>query len=73
MGRDRELDALADFVGCAGPLPAVLLFEGEAGIGKTTLWRAGVELAGDRFRVLDRWLRVPTTGRERPHHVVHAA
>jgi DNA-binding NarL/FixJ family response regulator len=52
VGRDRELAALADFLGSAPRLPAVLLLEGEAGIGKTTLWRAGVELAGDRFRVL---------------------
>jgi DNA-binding NarL/FixJ family response regulator len=52
VGRDQELAALADFFGSGERLPGVLLLEGEAGIGKTTLWRAGVELAGDRFRVL---------------------
>ncbi|TMK70215.1 MAG: ATP-binding protein, partial [Actinobacteria bacterium] len=52
VGRDRELGALADFFGSDERLPAVLLLEGDAGIGKTTLWRAGVELAVGRFRVL---------------------
>ena len=43
VGRERELAALAAFAerGSAGPL--ALLLEGEAGIGKTTLWLAGVE------------------------------
>ena len=32
---------------------AVLALEGDAGVGKTTLWEAGLEEAGDRgFRVL---------------------
>jgi DNA-binding CsgD family transcriptional regulator len=50
VGRDEELAALADFVG--GQLPAALLIEGAPGIGKTTLWLAGLALAGERFRVL---------------------
>ena len=29
------------------PLPAALVLEGDAGIGKTTLWRAGIEIAGE--------------------------
>jgi hypothetical protein len=33
--------------------PAGLVIEGEAGIGKTTLWRAGVDAARERsYRVL---------------------
>ena len=48
VGRDRELAALADLLGSDERLPAVLLLEGEAGIGKTTLWRAAVEEARAR-------------------------
>jgi DNA-binding CsgD family transcriptional regulator len=46
VGRDDELAALADFV-TGPPPPRILLLEGEAGIGKTTLWRQGVDL-GER-------------------------
>jgi hypothetical protein len=45
-------------------LPAALLLEGEPGIGKTVLWGAGLELAGERgFRVL---AAVPATAETRP-------
>ena len=53
MGRDAELGELRGFLGelVNGPTGLVLL--GEAGIGKTILWRAGVEEAGARLgRVL---------------------
>jgi hypothetical protein len=44
VGRDRELAAIGQFLE-GEDLPCVLLIEGEAGIGKTTLWRAGIEAA----------------------------
>ncbi len=50
MGRDEELAAIGRFLDSR---TGVLLVEGEVGIGKTTLWRAGVELAAGRsYRVL---------------------
>ena len=51
LGREEELAAISHFVhNRAGP--AVLLLEGEAGIGKTTLWREGIRLAAEQGRVL---------------------
>ena len=51
IGRDEELVRIAAFLATDGP--RALLLEGEAGIGKTTLWRTGLELAEDRgYRVL---------------------
>jgi DNA-binding CsgD family transcriptional regulator len=41
IGRERELSLILDRA--AGDSQAVLLLEGEAGIGKTTLWRAALE------------------------------
>lgn len=54
LGREREL-ALADaFLGFEAEGSRVLLFEGEAGVGKTTLWLAGVQRASELgFRVLE--------------------
>jgi len=46
VGRDEELRAISSFLEQT-PLSGALLIEGEAGIGKTTLWRAGVEAAGE--------------------------
>jgi DNA-binding CsgD family transcriptional regulator len=43
VGRDEELAAVGTFV--EGDLPAALLLSGEAGIGKTTVWRSGLEQA----------------------------
>ncbi len=52
-GRGRELASLAAFLAEARARPAALVLEGQAGIGKTTLWRAGVELARqESFRTL---------------------
>jgi hypothetical protein len=45
VGRDEELERLSRFVGDLDTLPGVLLLEGGAGIGKTTLWRAGLAAA----------------------------
>ncbi len=43
VGRERELEAVRAFL--SGPAPSALVLEGELGIGKTTLWRAGIETA----------------------------
>jgi len=42
VGRDRELGALATFLDGLSSAPSCLLLEGEAGIGKTTVWSARV-------------------------------
>ena len=53
IGREPELAALRTFVEAVPSGPRVLVLEGEAGIGKTTLWTAGVTLAHERgYRVL---------------------
>ena len=53
MGREEELGSLYAFIGDAGGPLAALVLEGEAGIGKSTLWLAGVEHARTRgLRVL---------------------
>jgi DNA-binding CsgD family transcriptional regulator len=53
VGREAEVAALAEFLDARARLPGVLLLQGEAGIGKTTLWRHGVGLAAERgYRVL---------------------
>jgi DNA-binding CsgD family transcriptional regulator/tetratricopeptide (TPR) repeat protein len=43
IGRDQELAALRAFLDANRDGPAALLLEGEAGIGKTTLWEALLE------------------------------
>ena len=54
IGRNEELARLEAFVEGTADGPPRLLLEGEAGIGKTTLWRAGVERAHELgFRVLE--------------------
>lgn len=45
VGRLAELAAISTFVAAVRPGAATLILEGEAGIGKTTLWREGVESA----------------------------
>ena len=54
VGRDEELGALDGFLGSKAALgPGALVLEGEAGIGKSTLWLAGIEAARERgLRVL---------------------
>ena len=53
VGREAELEALAAFLDGSSDIPGAFLLEGEAGIGKTTLWRRGIELAAARsYRVL---------------------
>jgi len=51
LGRDDELASISRFFE-AGSGPRALLLEGEAGIGKTTLWREGVRVARTRGAVL---------------------
>jgi DNA-binding CsgD family transcriptional regulator len=43
VGREEELSSLQAFVDDAMYEPARLVLQGEAGIGKSTLWEAGVE------------------------------
>ena len=46
VGRRRELGAIEAFLGRVSDGAAALAVSGPAGIGKTTVWEAGVELAG---------------------------
>ncbi|MDF2751383.1 MAG: transcriptional regulator, luxR family, partial [Gaiellaceae bacterium] len=53
IGREDELAALDAFFGGAAEGPAAIVLEGDAGIGKSTLWLAAVEAARSRsLRVL---------------------
>ncbi len=48
VGRDEPLARLESFVADLPRRPARMVIEGEAGIGKTTVWRAGVDAATSR-------------------------
>jgi len=48
VGRARELGKLSRFLDAAVAGPSMLVLEGEPGIGKTTLWQACVDAAGER-------------------------
>jgi DNA-binding CsgD family transcriptional regulator len=48
FGRDLELAAIARFLDSAPTWPNAVVIEGEAGIGKTTLWLEGVRLSEER-------------------------
>ena len=48
FGRGRELGAVAAFLDGLRSGPSGLLLEGEAGIGKTTVWSVGVAEAAAR-------------------------
>jgi DNA-binding CsgD family transcriptional regulator len=53
LGRDRERERLESFLDAAATAAHGLLLKGEPGIGKTSLWRLGIERARERgFRVL---------------------
>src|SRR5262245_10983772 len=53
VGRELELATITTFLRRRQPSPAAAVIEGPAGIGKTTLWEAGVEEARRfGFRVL---------------------
>jgi DNA-binding CsgD family transcriptional regulator len=45
VGREDELVRLSEFVSALSERPSALVIRGEAGIGKTTLWHAGIEAA----------------------------
>ena len=49
IGRDEELGSIQAFLAAVEDGPAALVLSGEAGIGKTSLWRMGVDGAGQRF------------------------
>ena len=54
IGRDDELALLGNFVSALATGPAAFVLVGEAGVGKTTLWRAGADAARERgCRVLE--------------------
>src|ERR671918_746463 len=48
VGRESEIDSVHEFLEAVAGGPIAFLIEGEAGIGKTTLWREGVAEAGER-------------------------
>jgi hypothetical protein len=51
--RPSEEEALSEFLDSASSAPSALLVDGEAGIGKTTVWLAGLERARGRgFQLL---------------------
>jgi DNA-binding NarL/FixJ family response regulator len=52
LGRSEELGAITRFVADDRPSVSALVLEGDAGIGKTTLWREAVRLARRRSLVL---------------------
>jgi DNA-binding CsgD family transcriptional regulator len=52
FGRDEELSAIRRFLDDERTGPRALVLEGDAGIGKTTLWSEAVRLAGGKGPVL---------------------
>jgi len=53
VGRDEELAALVQMLSAREELPAALVLEGEAGIGKTAVWQQGVKVGEElSYRVL---------------------
>jgi DNA-binding CsgD family transcriptional regulator len=53
VGRDDELGAILGFLDARDHLRSALVLPGEAGIGKTTLWLAGIDAAAARgYRIL---------------------
>jgi DNA-binding CsgD family transcriptional regulator len=53
VGREDELGAIVRLLSAPDRLPGVAVLPGEAGIGKTSLWLAGVDAAAERgYRIL---------------------
>ena len=52
LGRDWELAAVGEFVEACERGPAALAFEGDAGLGKTTLWAAACAAARERGQLV---------------------
>jgi predicted ATPase len=59
VGRDEELRVLLPFVTDVEDAAAALVLEGEPGIGKSTLWQAGVERARAAGALVLAALRIP--------------
>ena len=54
VGRESEFAAVARFLDLMSAEACALVIDGEAGIGKTTIWREAVRLARERaFWVLE--------------------
>ena len=54
VARERELEAISAFLDLDAAGGRALVLEGEAGIGKTTLWRAAAQAASESgSRVLE--------------------
>ncbi len=49
VGREAELDSIRAFIDAVPRGPTALSISGQAGIGKTVLWEAGVDAARERF------------------------
>jgi predicted ATPase len=63
IGRESELAAVDRMLDCAREELSILLFQGEAGIGKTTLWEAARTAAVERgFEVLSARPAPPESG-----------
>jgi DNA-binding CsgD family transcriptional regulator len=53
VGREEELGAIVRFLDDREDIPGALVLSGEAGIGKTTVWLAGIDAAAARgYRIL---------------------
>jgi predicted ATPase len=48
IGRESELSTIHAFLGGANEAHAAVVLEGEPGIGKSTLWLAGLDVAQER-------------------------
>ena len=48
IARDRELEALRDALDAARTEARAIVLEGEAGVGKTILWRRALDVAAER-------------------------
>ncbi len=48
FGRQTELQAIAEFLASLGTASGTLLLDGPAGMGKTALWRATIDLAHEQ-------------------------
>jgi ATP-dependent Clp protease ATP-binding subunit ClpA len=59
FGRRSELGVIAQFLDEVPRRSSALVLVGEAGIGKTTLWEAGVESASTEVGLCSRLDRAP--------------
>jgi DNA-binding CsgD family transcriptional regulator len=50
IGREEELDAIVQLLDRRDLLPGTAVLHGQAGIGKTSLWLAGIDMASSRCR-----------------------